>query len=229
MSLLTDLSCYYKLDGDATKSFGTNDGTANNTTFAAGKISQAATFSGIVTSNILVADSTDFTFGSNDFSVSMWVKKTTNGTRQIFAGQSSALGTTSTISFLLEFRTTNTVRAIVAYNTSTTSLPESSGTITDTAWHHIVLVRDGSTMRLYIDGSADGTAAISGTVNDATNNFGLGRGGDINQNFFPGSIDEVGVWKRKLTPAEVGQLYNSGNGLTYPFSTSASSNFFMFF
>jgi len=32
-----------------------------------------------------------------------------------------------------------------------------------------------------------------------------------------GTVDEVGVWAKRLTDAEVDQLYNSGDGLQYPF------------
>jgi hypothetical protein len=31
-------------------------------------------------------------------------------------------------------------------------------------------------------------------------------------------IDEVGIWKRLLTSGEISDLYNSGAGITYPFS-----------
>lgn len=37
---------------------------------------------------------------------------------------------------------------------------------------------------------------------------------------FNGWIDEVGFWTRALSLAEIQQLYNSGAGLAYPFTTS---------
>lgn len=33
------------------------------------------------------------------------------------------------------------------------------------------------------------------------------------------SLDEIGVWDRALSSSEITQLYNSGNGLSYPFTT----------
>lgn len=36
-------------------------------------------------------------------------------------------------------------------------------------------------------------------------------------------MDEVGVWSRALSSAEIAQLYNSGSGLSYPLSVVASS------
>ena len=38
---------------------------------------------------------------------------------------------------------------------------------------------------------------------------------------FDGLIDEVGYWKRTLTPAERTTLYDFGRGLTYPFAVEA--------
>ena len=39
-------------------------------------------------------------------------------------------------------------------------------------------------------------------------------------NFLNCYIDEVGIWSRTLTSTEVSDLYNSGSGLQYPFSSS---------
>lgn len=41
---------------------------------------------------------------------------------------------------------------------------------------------------------------------------------EISENFFAGRLDDIGLWKRALTDAEIDQLYNAGNGLAFPFS-----------
>jgi hypothetical protein len=38
-----------------------------------------------------------------------------------------------------------------------------------------------------------------------------------NQAPFDGLIDEVGIWSRVLTAAEIAILYNGGSGITFPF------------
>lgn len=40
----------------------------------------------------------------------------------------------------------------------------------------------------------------------------------VNNYSFEGDLDEVGVWARKLSAAEVADLYNGGTGKTYPFA-----------
>ena len=39
-----------------------------------------------------------------------------------------------------------------------------------------------------------------------------------------GKLDEVGIWIRELTAGEVTQLYNSGAGLSYPFTAGSTAN-----
>lgn len=225
MSLLNNLSCYYKLDGNSSPIVGTNSGTDTNVTYSSGRINQGASFSG--TGKILIVDSADFTFGSENFSVSIWVKFNTSGARYIFVGQIASSGLNGTGSFTIQRLATN----VIVSNTisgGTAYTCTSSVTITDSNWHHIVLVRDGSTMRQYVDTVASGTANIStNSVNDSAEVIGLGQGG--NNTAFPlnGMVDEFGVWKRKLETTEIVQLYNSGAGLPYPFISGA--NFLPFF
>ena len=61
--------------------------------------------------------------------------------------------------------------------------------------------------------SHDGSADFGKAMKTGASTFRLG-GVTLPWN---GSIDEMGVWNRILTPTEIGQLYNSGNGLAYPF------------
>ncbi|MEO0554168.1 MAG: LamG-like jellyroll fold domain-containing protein, partial [Bacteroidota bacterium] len=80
-------------------------------------------------------------------------------------------------------------------------------TINDTNWHHIAVVGDGSTIQFYVDGTADGvpTNLSHYATGTSTRDFSLGRAG-IGQQHLNGSIDEVHVFNRALTPAEIQQL-----------------------
>ena len=83
----------------------------------------------------------------------------------------------------------------------------------DNEWHHMVLTFDGTTEVIYWDGISQGTFIPSGLANP-TAGFGLGQGNGAG---ITGVIDETAVWNRALTQAEITKLYNSGDGLTYPF------------
>jgi hypothetical protein len=48
--------------------------------------------------------------------------------------------------------------------------------------------------------------------------IGVGRHiSGIEDGFWDGYIDEVGIWNKTLSPNEVTLLYNNNIGLTYPF------------
>ena len=76
-------------------------------------------------------------------------------------------------------------------------------------WHHIAAVGDGSSIVFYLDGKA----AVSGGT--ATESYGtstffvnVGGGGifDATENYFTGQIDEIYVYQRALSPAEIAGL-----------------------
>jgi hypothetical protein len=78
------------------------------------------------------------------------------------------------------------------------------------AWQHVVLVRDGEALSIYIDGTHAATATATGIGETTANTepITIGQRGD-DDIFFDGSIDEVAVFSRALTGPEVSQLYGS--------------------
>lgn len=81
-------------------------------------------------------------------------------------------------------------------------------------WHHLVVVIDKSLpgaqeTSFYIDGIPQ-VAVSTPVLNDSTNTFGteplylFSRGGV--EEFNVNAIDEVAIWRRALTPAEIAQL-----------------------
>jgi Concanavalin A-like lectin/glucanases superfamily len=89
------------------------------------------------------------------------------------------------------------------------------GSVTANTWTMVTISGDGNGINLYIDGNF---------INSAPNNFQNIGGLDIGCGIYGGiinaytsSIDEIGVWNRKFSQEEVTKLYNTGQGLTYPF------------
>jgi hypothetical protein len=74
-------------------------------------------------------------------------------------------------------------------------------------WKHIVLQRDGSNINLFVDGQFEETVSISGSVQNAGEDFWIG----MHSSGWPwnGSIDEVGCWGRSLNTDEVSTLYGN--------------------
>jgi hypothetical protein len=80
-------------------------------------------------------------------------------------------------------------------------------------WTFVALTVSGETGTFYINGGANGTYAQEN--NGIGTDFKIGQGSDLNRNWFHGGIDEVAIWNRSLSAAEVNDLYNQGNGKFY--------------
>jgi hypothetical protein len=81
-------------------------------------------------------------------------------------------------------------------------------------WTHFAVVHQGATLRIYQNGNLEVTAAITGTPLSATL-CSVHVGCESEDQTFGGSLDEIGLWQRALSVAEVSQLYNNGDGLAY--------------
>lgn len=109
------------------------------------------------------------------------------------------------------------LRFYIWNGTSAPRTPPAPNTIWDGAWHAVVGTYDGSTVRLYVDGHEVGNAPASGTIGyglDVSNHFTIGNYAGastcLEQTQFSGDIDEVRVWDRGLTAAEVAYVSQSG-------------------
>jgi len=79
----------------------------------------------------------------------------------------------------------------------------------DSEWHHLAASYDGTTIKWYGDGVLVGSAD---RVLNTPDNVHVGKR-QSNTNYFPGSVDEVQIFSRVLSEAEVAGLA----GRTLPF------------
>jgi hypothetical protein len=81
-------------------------------------------------------------------------------------------------------------------------------------WTHIVVDWDGSTARLYVNGSLEGSKSFSGdgTIGDTGNNMFIGR--DIGGNYSESAFEEFRIYNKSLSEDKIDQLYfYGGNGI----------------
>ena len=69
-------------------------------------------------------------------------------------------------------------------------------------WSHLAMTYDGSTLRLYVDGTQVSSRAISGTIAASAQPLRIG-GNAVWGEYFKGLIDEVRIYRRALTPAQI--------------------------
>jgi len=212
-SLYNGLVVYYKLDGDATDSVGSNDGTVSGATVdTSGKLNSCYSFDG--TNDTIRIDS--FVTGTNDYSISAWFNSSTTDAnyRELVWLGTSANGD----SIGIYKDNVNDIEAGV-YGTAATNCA-ASGYI-DGAWHHVVATfSNGNTVKLYMDGVFIGTDTVSySIVQDTYDYIGSLQGSSY---YWSGKIDEVGIWDRALSADEATTLYQEGRA--EPFSQIEAKN-----
>lgn len=223
-TLNTDLIAYWKLDEvggagtDRVDSQGANDLTAtgvgitNNT----GKISNAVEFSGA--SWLSITDNPDVSFGDEDFTWAGWVYADTwaNGEGYNVLTDKWSAGNLEYI--LYHHVAGNHFRAALCANGSTgqTELQFTSfGAPSATTWYFIAWGHDSVNNQIWgcvNDGTVDTISHAGGCFNGTQElRFGASAGNGAQ---LDGRMDEWGLWGKKLSAAEITELYNSGSGKT---------------
>ena len=169
---------------------------------------------------VTMADTTSFSFGdgsSDDaFSFSLWldaVDITSTGLIAKDASSNSEYHILVSSGDYLRFR---------LYDNSTSAWIQTQIDSTVTSWQgswkHLVCTYSGNSsssgLKIYVDGSvATQTATNSGTYTAMENTsaaLNMGRS-ERSAFYFDGKIDEVSLWNKELSSAEVTSLYNSGS------------------
>ena len=79
-----------------------------------------------------------------------------------------------------------------------------ANTVIPQVWQHIAWIYDGTAIKLYVNGTLKGSKAASGTFLGPAVTFGIGKSILGGFNFvYGGRIDEVTVWNKALTQAEI--------------------------
>jgi hypothetical protein len=195
---------------------GDNNGTANGAgtnTVANGVRGRAAVFAGTGCVDIPNADTLHATTG---LTMSAWIFPTAidggiHGANGII---SKRIDTNNQSEYNLSLWTRDHVWAVVDGDTDQL---EGAATITTQRWIQLTLVYNGALaadqrLRLYLNGSLDATHAETSTTLQAyTSTLHIGcmpapHDGNNPQNFV-GQIDEVAIWNRALSDAEITQWY----------------------
>ena len=86
--------------------------------------------------------------------------------------------------------------------TSNSSSVSGPGALPLNAWTHLALTYDGAVMRIYQNGVEVGSQAKTGNIATSSQSLRIG-GNSIWGEYFSGRIDEVRIYNRALTPAEI--------------------------
>ena len=84
----------------------------------------------------------------------------------------------------------------------------SSGQLIANSWYHVVVTRDGSYARIYIDGELVGSVPYTFAPTTNSNPLFIGSGNGDAGRYFDGLIDEFRIYNCALTASEIEEHYN---------------------
>ena len=139
---------------------------------------------------------------SGDFTVTFWAKA--------YMNQSSSYGlfasgepTTKATTFQVEWGPGATYR-VVAGNSNQLNL--ALGAASTSTFQHIAVTYSGTTVQTYLNGTPVASGSFTG-LNFGVAKVGANRGENLR---YKGTVDDVHVWGRALSPAEVAAVHAAG-------------------
>lgn len=199
----------WHLNGNSTDSSGNNNhgtDTAITYSLANGKIAQGAGFNG-TTSFISIPDTASTSF-TTAITAMTWIKLdvTTSG-RTIIAKPRSAGG------YGFSFDVSTGKLSLVLNNGTTGYQLDGNTTMSTGTWYHAVCTWDGTTGRVYLNGSQDNSSTTPfSSIADSAEAINIGRQNAGLAQYFDGAIDEVAIFSRALTAAEIRHWYAWSSG-----------------
>ena len=199
----TDGTSYYKLDGDATDSWGSNDGTTyGGVSWVDGVRGQAVSLDGsddeIVSSNTVAT--TDY------MTVSAWVKKPTSTTDNEYA---VTWGPDSNNLVTIFYYGSSGQDWCTFIQVGGSNNIIHTGILAETGWNHFAIVITPSEHISYANGVEVGRESHGFTPsNIGDGNFYVGARPD--GKYYDGNVDDVRIYPFALEPWEVHDLYRYG-------------------
>jgi len=187
---------------------GQHDGTVTGGTWVPGIHGSALTFDG-VSGHVQVPDNASINLTGNKISFSVWFKLSQVGSNGAFIYQN--------VKYLVKIDP----QGIVSFSAYTpvwfSVVVPWTERILNTDWHHVAATYDGATMKIYLDGNLKISGNNTGNLQSSVSDVYIGNQNLINP--FKGTLDEVLLYNRTLSDAEIQLIYSStpnpGNGSSY--------------
>ncbi len=172
-----------------------NNGTIQGATRASGRFGRALSFDG-VNDVVTVADAA--TLDSPHVTVSAWVLPTTLSGWRTAVMKEAAAG----VVYGLYAHDNAPNPAMTVGMSGVDHSASGAAPLPLNTWSHLAATYDGATVRLFVNGTQVSTKAISGTLAASANPLRIG-GNSLWVRYFSGTIDEVRVYNRALSAAEI--------------------------
>ena len=186
------------------------DNVTGNGNVVTGKVGNALSFNGV--NNMVSLGNASTLSLSGNYSISLWFNTSYQSGYQDILNKFSSTGNMNYYMFVqagfLKFESN--------INGTTSQILSSPKILSNNTWYNAVIVYNGTNENLYLNGYLNNSLVKNGTV--MTNNIVATIGGHYTGiESFNGSIDEVRLWNRPLSSAEIATMYgNESTGQTDP-------------
>jgi hypothetical protein len=140
-------------------------------------------------SNLSYTDSSQLNFGTGSYTIEFWINGPSNNDKFILGNNN-----TSTIQVTTggSSSTAGSLRYVAGGNVTTSG----SVLITDNAWHHCAIVRNGSSnVTLYVDGVSVGTLTDSTNYTSTTSTVTIAKHNSLSSNYLTGYLSNLRILK----------------------------------
>ncbi len=181
------------------------DGTGNDVTeeTTAGKIATALTFDGVNDYISIPSSATLDDISTEEVTVSTWVKLDNTGAIQYIVTKFNGGGSNS-VHYILEATATEFEFCVGNCNGG----QKSRAPVIFNQWVHLVGIHDGTDTILYVNTVQQASAITPNTPADSGTDLHIGQRLSYANAFAQGQIDDVRIYNRALSTADITALYN---------------------
>ena len=181
-----------------------NNGTIYGATWTSGKYNPALSFDG-VDDYVSMGNPVSLQITGSQITLEAWIKP------NAFSGQQGIVGKWI-FAPNAGYSMTSVDNGVVHFNLNTNinnNVVSGTGVLTANVWNHVVGSYDGSNAVIYVNGVAVKTQAVTGNIQNSVATVFVGYYEGTNK-YFNGLIDEVRIYNRALSAAEILAHYQAG-------------------
>ena len=163
---------------------------------------------------LTIPTSTSFNLGSGDWTIECWIKTTDTSSVAILNQSNGSAASNS--SWLIWLGGDGKPGIYLTENTGWDKYNINTTVVTDNVWHHVAGVRNGSSLRMYVDGVSSSSTDVSNfTVPDSSRVFDVGS--QDGSSPYTGYIDQarftqgVARYTSTFTPPTTAHLTSAGD------------------
>jgi hypothetical protein len=150
---------------------------------------------------------------SAKFTLECWARRETGGTsyfQYLFANVSGVAGDRDGFALYLlpEPAQGESARTAFEYDQPGVEVGIWGPVVSPGAWGHYVSVFDGEQAFLYVNGTLANNHTVTGSIAARTVPFTVGRGAGVDGSYFKGALDELAIYPRPLSSAEIAEHFS---------------------